>query len=242
MQRSACESAAWREIAGGALRPGGVGLTRRGLALCGFAPGARLLDVGCGPGTSLELVAGLGYEAIGLDRSARLLRDTTANAVRLRGDFAALPLADACLDGILCECALSLASDPLPVLDEWRRTLKSGGRVLLSDIVLPPGCPEGNAPSGESACGFANAARSLESLAGLLEARGFGILALEDHSGLLAQLAARIVWHCGSLRAFTDLWKGEEESTACDAPRPAGGTSRVKYGYALVIAEKRSSL
>ena len=44
-------------LTGGALRPGGVTLTRELLTCCRPTPGARVLDVGCGPGHSLAVLA-----------------------------------------------------------------------------------------------------------------------------------------------------------------------------------------
>ena len=46
----------FQRAAGETWRPGGLALTRRALELgarcCGFAPGARLLDMGCGAGAA----------------------------------------------------------------------------------------------------------------------------------------------------------------------------------------------
>lgn len=60
----------FRAVAGDTLRPGGLALTEHGLGILetlGLGPGARVLDLGCGPGATTQLCAALGYEAVGLD-------------------------------------------------------------------------------------------------------------------------------------------------------------------------------
>ena len=42
------------EVAGEAMRPGGLMLTDRALEFCALPIGSRVLDVGCGPAASIE--------------------------------------------------------------------------------------------------------------------------------------------------------------------------------------------
>lgn len=92
-----------------------------------------VLDAGCGEGFYLRQLAhgaharGVTLEAAGLDISkhavlaaARQSRD----AAWLVGTNAALPLADACLDVVICAFGF-------PVWQEFARVLKPGGRVVL---------------------------------------------------------------------------------------------------------------
>ena len=135
----------FQRVAGEIWRPGGPELTRRALELaarrCGLAPGARLLDLGCGPGASLELLAGLGYRPLGLDRRTHAAwakraagAERSPAVIFLQGDAACPPLADNSVDGVLSECVLSLLPDPLDALRGCRRTLRPGGALLLSDL------------------------------------------------------------------------------------------------------------
>lgn len=241
-----------RALTGRCLRPGGTSLTRRGLDLCSFAPGARVLDMGCGPGASLGVLAGAGLRAVGLDISPVLLAEARESAPALRADMAALPLKAESLDGIVCECVLSLADDKAAVLRECARTLRPGGRLLLCDLALREG-PE--APdeadealreralprtlAGQEDIPCAAGARTVPALTGLIESAGFTLLVVEDHTKALRDLAARIVWRFGSLAAFAALLpsqdKGRREKLQTAPSLPCGCA---KLGYCLIVAEK----
>lgn len=267
-----------RQVTGACLRPGGLELTARGLALCGFKSGDTLLDLGCGPGASLGLLGSSGFRALGLDLSPAMAAEASAKGAVVRADAARLPLADASLDGIVCECVLSLASDKAAVLEQCARALKPGGRLVLSDITLGGHggfAAGGPAPQGRSAgshapCQSRTARRgstqypesrsvtllavepeqslpghdrsaapfpcaagavSVQELLRLFADSGLTVRHTEDHGRLLKELAARLVWHHGSLAALSGLWhNGVTGSCAPDGAK--------KFGYALFIAEK----
>ncbi|MDR1489120.1 MAG: methyltransferase domain-containing protein [Desulfovibrio sp.] len=130
------------QAGGGALRPGGMELTRRGLALCagccGLESSALVLDLGCGAGAALSLLLAEGYQAFGVDENIQpALTDRPGCRGRtIRADIARLPLADAKADALLCECVLSLLPDPAAALKEWHRVLRPGGALIMSDFYL----------------------------------------------------------------------------------------------------------
>jgi len=176
--------------AGRELRPGGTALTDRALAACALPTGARLLDVGCGTGATLAHLAGLGFRAAGLDPSDLLLerarhRDSRLELVHGRAER--LPWPERSLDGVLCECVLSLLEEPGRALDEFRRVLRPGGHLILSDLYRRSG------PGPWS---------SRAELETQLAERGFRTLLWEDHSRALQELAARMVLAGESLDAF----------------------------------------
>lgn len=203
---------AFQAVAGEALRPGGLILTSRALDLCGLparAAGAVVLDLGCGCGATARHLASRGFCVLALDSSPELLAQAASPAQPgiwpLLAQAQALPLADACLDGVFCECVLSVTGAARPVLAEAARALKPGGWLVLSDLYLRQG---ETSPTGGGDCpsGALPKARLLE----LLGQAGLAVRLFEDHSRLLAELAARLIFAgmpagdlcgCGSAQA-----------------------------------------
>ena len=222
----------FQRVAGEIWRPGGPELTRRALELaarrCGLAPGARLLDLGCGPGASLELLAGLGYRPLGLDRRTHAAwakraagAERSPAVIFLQGDAACPPLADNSVDGVLSECVLSLLPDPLDALRGCRRTLRPGGALLLSDLFRHGDMlEEGGASLAPPESGCLAGARSRAVWEGLLVRAGFVPRCFEDHRRALVEMAARLLWY------------------GADAAQPFG---RGAVGYGLWIAQKEGS-
>lgn len=98
---------------------------------CSFLqPGARIVDVGCGPGRDLQRLAERGFWTMGLDRSAGMLRQARARGAErlVQADARALPFAHGTLDGAwACASLLHLPKAELPrALIETRRVLGHG--------------------------------------------------------------------------------------------------------------------
>jgi ubiquinone/menaquinone biosynthesis C-methylase UbiE len=99
-----------------------------------LAPGARVLDVGCGPGWEAARLRDLGLRAYGLDRSRGMLAEARALRVPLLlGDMRALPLPAHSLDGLwVCASFLHIPKrDGSAVLREFSRTLRPGGALYI---------------------------------------------------------------------------------------------------------------
>ena len=206
------EGAVLAAVTGGCRRPGGLELTDRALSLSSLAPGALVLDVGCGDGLAVEhLVERHGLRATGVDPATALLQAGRRRQPGLdlrEGRAERLPFADAAFDAVLAECSLSLADDPDAALAECRRVLRDDGLLLVSDV-----------------CRRAATADRRR----LFEAHGFGILVWEDHSGVLARLVWDIVGRHGSMAAF---WR--EAGVA--PPSATGGLGGL--GYFLCVARR----
>ncbi len=229
------ESASLRAVTDRSLRSGGILLTERGLSLCGFGAGARILAVGCGTGASVEYMREChGFRALGIDISRRMFREaggaeTNPFAVA-RAE--ALPFTNSCCDGILCECVLSLIAEKQEVLREFYRVLRPGGQLILSDIYSrsEPGSAETKVFPGTCCSGDTIASGPVGSLLGEV---GFNIRLCEDHTRLLRELAARLVFECGSLDAFCS-----EVSGASDCGDIKSMLTGSRPGYYLLVARK----
>ena len=107
----------------------------------GLAPGQRVLDVACGPGTSTRRAArrvGPRGSVLGVDISPRMIslaRGPARGAARFaRMDAEDLALPDRSFDAVLCHLGLMLFARPERALAEMVRVLKPGG--ALSCLVL----------------------------------------------------------------------------------------------------------
>ena len=226
------ESPQLRAVTGPTLRPGGLALTQRAVALCGFAPGERVLDIGCGLGASARHLSGEhGLRAVGLDLSPVMLaqaRQEQPGLAFMRGEASALPVLSASLHGVFLECVLSLAASPGAVLAECRRVLRPGGWLVLSDLYLR--APLGSTPD-RSLPGCLGGARDSKGWQGLVREAGLELTAWEDHSDHLRRLAARLAWSQGSAAA---LWG----DCGGDCQGLAQAIAQARLGYFLITAKK----
>lgn len=109
------------------------------------APLGDLLDVGCGQGRILKLLASRAHRAVGVDidsdarrlARAELLLAGSSNCSLRQGDMYSLPFTDQEFDTIILDDVLEDADRPTEVIDEALRLLNSGGRMLLLAAVGP---------------------------------------------------------------------------------------------------------
>jgi len=229
------ETDALRQATGDNLRPGGLELLREALQQVDWPSEARVLDIGCGIGTTAaHLRKDHGLRAMGIDLSAHLLCEGAGRHPKLplvRGRAENLPFADESLAGLTCECVLSLVNNPQRTLGEFRRVLTPNGYLILSDLYRRQ---ENSATGLPENCCLAGAVTRKQFLGWLHEA-GFSVRLWRDRSHLLAELAARLVLLHGSMSSFwgrfTDDGDGRAMQQAVQAIRP---------GYFLLIAQKSS--
>ena len=112
-----------------------------------FAPdGARVLEVGCGPGhLSIRLARQHGLEMTGLDLDPAMIERARANADRagegeerlpsfVVGDVAKLPFPDGTFDLVVSTMSMHHWTDPAAGLAEMARVLRPGGKALVWDF------------------------------------------------------------------------------------------------------------
>lgn len=111
------------------------------LDLAGDLRGATVLDLGCGDGALLDILARNTALAIGIDPDGAMIdlaRQRLAGAdIPFRLAFArgeALPFADASFDRIFTISVLCVADRPDALVGEATRLLKPGGRLVLADL------------------------------------------------------------------------------------------------------------
>ena len=140
-----------RLLLGETFHPGGEALTLRLGHLLQLGPTSRVLDVASGQGTSAILLAQrFGCQVHGIDYGEGAVRQANERVRGLglshlvsfqQGDAERLPVASASFDALLCECAFCTFPDKAAAAAEFRRVLKPGGRVGLSDLTRSGAVP-----------------------------------------------------------------------------------------------------
>jgi ubiquinone/menaquinone biosynthesis C-methylase UbiE len=109
------------------------------LALLGSLRGKRVLDLACGTGRWLQLLAEhAGGHGIGVDGSLAMLRvarekDLSPNLLT-QGISARLPFADSSFDLAICSFALGHIADLKSTAAELARVLRPGSTLFISDL------------------------------------------------------------------------------------------------------------
>ena len=167
------------------------------LAACARpAPGAAILDVGCGTGVVARRLAAAngGGRIVGLDATPAMLEVARAAAARegraiewRQGVAERLPFAEAEFDLVTCQFALMFFTDRAAALAEMARVLRPGGRLAVSVFQ-----PIGRHPFyvaldrairtrlGASGVAEIFALGDAAALRGSLEAAGFGAVSVEE--------------------------------------------------------------
>jgi ubiquinone/menaquinone biosynthesis C-methylase UbiE len=174
-------------IAGWAMSFGRSRSTRLLVDLAGVGPGDRVVDVGCGPGLFLRAAAERGATAVGVDPSVRMrrlaLRRIPAGlrpaVTVVDGAAERLPLADGSATVAWAVASFHHWSDPDAGLDEVRRVLAPGGRLLIAERLADQrGWFRGHALTWEAA----------EGLAAKVRRAGFAEVAVARHQAGRRQL------------------------------------------------------
>jgi SAM-dependent methyltransferase len=111
-------------------------IVQKCVELGGLQSGGLVADLGCGSGVFTNELHKLGFQAFGIDLSARLVelgRRTYPHLEFLAGDVEFLSLASESLDGVLLSGILHHLPDPQACAREVWRVLKPGGVFIAFD-------------------------------------------------------------------------------------------------------------
>lgn len=95
--------------------------------------GARVLDIGCGRGVLLGPLADMGFETHGLEVSADAVRGADSRAeVRIAPSLVEAAYPSDFFDEAILWHVLEHLADPRGTLEECRRVLRPGGRIVVA--------------------------------------------------------------------------------------------------------------
>jgi len=174
-------------------------------ALASLKEGEVILDLGSGGGIDCFLAAnavGQNGSVIGVDMTPEMVETARENArkggyqnVEFRlGEIENLPVADNSVDVVISNCVINLSPAKDRVFREAYRALKTGGRVMVSDIVLLKELPESvrNSVAAYAAC-VGGASRKEEYLATVAAAGFKDVEIMSEVSSGMGELAETIV-------------------------------------------------
>ena len=193
-----------------------------------FCPGpSSVLDLGCGRGERLAALEKCFPKTAlaGVDIDGDMLaaaRENTGAELHLAA-AEKLPFEGGRFCLALCECSLSLFSEPEKALVELYRVLKAGGVLLLGDIYGRLPLESANAGAG----GIIGAVYGRGSIESMAAEAGFELMHYEDRSGDLTAMAAQMIFDgslCGCMDTETLLT-----------------LRRVKAGYGLWMLKKEEN-
>jgi len=246
---AAYASTAARFLLGDAFHPGGTALTRELTRALDVGPGQLVVDIASGPGASaLRLARSSGCEVLGLDLAAGSAAAATVRAreagldaaVRFGcADAEALPLADASVNGVLCECAFCLFPDKARAASEIARILRPGGRLALSDVTADPARLTDELHTLDAHVACVAGARPLDETATMLAAAGLTVEFVARRDDAIGEILDRID---GRLRLARLIGGGplgdlvDRASALLDAARAAVAAGSL--GYGVIVARR----
>jgi len=219
----AYESSQFNEALDEVLHPGGLELTARVAEVAEISSESRVLDISSGRGTTpCFLAQQFGCHVTGIDisplstslaRHKAHAQDLASKVDFLAADAERLPFADSTFDVIISECSFSLQLNKQLGAGEIARVLKSGGRFVLTDVILKFNLSPELRTDLTFDCCFSSA-ETHEGYLHLLTAAGLKEDHFEDHSKTLKKATYQVITGYGSLLAFWEQF-GSKTSSCC---------------------------
>ncbi len=121
-------------------------------ALNTLKEGETVLDLGCGAGFDVFLAAkavGKTGKVYGVDMTPEMIAKARENACKggyttvefKLGEIESLPIESDMIDAVISNCVINLSPNKEQVFADAYRVLKTGGRLMVSDIVLEQPLP-----------------------------------------------------------------------------------------------------
>jgi demethylmenaquinone methyltransferase / 2-methoxy-6-polyprenyl-1,4-benzoquinol methylase len=115
-----------------------AGWRRRAVRELRLAPGAHVVDLGCGTGDLCRVLERSALSAVGIDMAAGMLAKAHTSAPLVRADALRLPLRDGSVDGAISGFALRNVVDIAACFQEAARVIRPGGRAVFLEVSEPP--------------------------------------------------------------------------------------------------------
>ena len=173
------------------LHPGGLQLTRHAAKIANINKNSRVLDIGCGTGASLRMLAEE-YKIKGTGVDTSFCRDPEISFCT--GDASALPFENESFDIVLSECVLTLLECPEAAMKEAFRVLCPGGRLIVSALTNTDDQMNLSEPCCQDGLLFPG------SFLALAKRIGFELFFEEDRKADLIQYLADSIFQYGSIQ------------------------------------------
>lgn len=176
------------------------------VAIASLKEGEVVLDLGSGAGFDAFLAAsrvGNTGKVIGVDMTDEMLQKAIENAKKggysnvefKKGDIENLPVEDNCVNVIISNCVINLAPSKEKVFKEAYRVLKTGGRLMVSDVVLIKPLPDELKDDADLLIGCVSGAIMKHDYLSLLTKAGFSNITIyKEIPAFLPEYASSITY------------------------------------------------
>lgn len=190
----------------GALRPGGLQLTRTAYDKLNISSATRILDAGCGNGTTAQfLQQHYSAHVTTIDLSEQNTKQAHQKALcTVQASVDHLPFCDNAFNIVNCDCVLSLCNSVETAVAEFFRVLSTGGMLILSDLYrraqtpscshAPKAAPIEHTASCSNTSGCSSNPLSLPKLFKILTNAGFTHTSSTDCTKELKELTAKLIF------------------------------------------------